>query len=615
MGQDKQTGAGTPAPEWESHYNPADVEKLLEIRADLGRLKGGPQTTADAAELSRRLSEVAARLGAYYLAVPEELLAAGERFYNSHVEALKNALRDGGADADTIAAVAVDYAAALCGMTIQATPAQMKAALNACKPITAYKLDKYGAFLGLFCVYSRRLNVLTEYTKQVKQQPAACQRELYFSREISVRDFSDLRAASLYWLQNIGYITADDFAGLDQAAIRQFLSYVDMYGTNGNFLQYVFIAKNALNATPEQLKQLPPPRLFDYAKISPIQSALNYADIVGEEIALYLQRVSEQIAAADAFGGVRAVQVVGRVDVTKPTAVQVAAENPVINWPEDLALLNSRDLWGAPGPQAEPLPMPAIVADFRKRFPEYPEIESYPVQRAIEAINLLRQSGGARFDGEKWAFEVSISEFSRVAYGFDANETQKRGLLTALKVLNDYYVIVWRKRGRVAVKLLTVREAELDKGEHGKMKIEVYKNALKGRPNFISFKEYQTMKKTVTGESKSHFLFQVIQGNNKTEQALITEVFGYDTKKNEAERSGGPEQLAAVREYERLHRPRDRKYILKWFEEWAALGLISYKRYQNKKREWVYKWKRLKPLTPEERATIAAVRKQYNLPE
>ena len=28
MGQDKQTGAGTPAPEWESHYNPADVEAM-----------------------------------------------------------------------------------------------------------------------------------------------------------------------------------------------------------------------------------------------------------------------------------------------------------------------------------------------------------------------------------------------------------------------------------------------------------------------------------------------------------------------------------------------------------------------------------------------------------
>ena len=196
----------------------------------------------------------------------------------------------------------------------------------------------------------------------------------------------------------------------------------------------------------------------------------------------------------------------------------------------------------------------------------------------------MRQSEAARFDGEKWTFEVTISEFSNTAYGFDANETQKRELLTALKILNDYYAIVWRKSGRVAVKLLTVREAELDKGERGKMRIDVYANSLRGRPNFVSFNEYETMKKTVTGESKYHFLFQVIQGNNKYENALIAEVFGYESKKHAAE-INGPEQLAAVKEYERLHRPRDRKYLQKWFDEWAALGLITYKRYQNKNQE------------------------------
>ena len=172
MEQDKNTGNGTPAPEW-SQYNSPAVEELLAIREDIARLRTGPHTVTDAAKLSRRLSEAAARLGSYYLAAPGELLEAGERFYNSHVEALKTALTEGGADPLTIEAVAYDYGAALFGMELQATTRQMQTALNACPPTIAYNIDKYGAFFGLLCVYSRNLNTLAEYTKRVKEQPDA----------------------------------------------------------------------------------------------------------------------------------------------------------------------------------------------------------------------------------------------------------------------------------------------------------------------------------------------------------------------------------------------------------------------------------------------------------
>ena len=611
MEQEKQNGNGTPAPEW-SQYNSPAVEELLAIRDDIARLRTGPDTIADAAKLSRRLSEAAARLGAYYLAVPEELLAAGESFYNSHVEALRTALTDGGADIETIAAVTRDYAAALFGMELQATTRQMKTALNACNPIVAYKLDKYGAFLGLLCVYSRNLYTLTEYTKRVKEQPDAKERALYFAAEPSAGEFSDLRAAALYWLQNIGYITADDFAGVDQGIISRFLTYVEMYGTNGRFAQYVFIAKNTLNATPEQLRELPAPALFGLAKVSPIQAALNYADIVGEEIALYLERVAEQIEAA-------APQVQAKQPNTpdeQPGADGSAGmQLKPLYVPEDIALMAGRDVWAAPEERGKISPITVFIADFIRRNPQYADIGTYPINKAIDGVNILRQSNAARFDGDKYTIETNISEFANICEGYDANETQKQELLTALMVLNNLYVVVWRKSGRVAVKLLTVRELGMDKQERGKRQIEVYANALKGRPNLVSLGEYKDMKKSVTGESKAHFVFQVIGGNNKKENTMISEVFGYDTKKQNAQDTGDAEQIRAVEEYERKNRPRDRKYLLKWFEEWSQNGLIKYTRTQNKAGEWVFRWKRLKPLTPEEQAVISEMRKKYNLPD
>ena len=618
-------------------YIPADVTELLKIREDMEALRKGPHTFADVAKLTQRLAGTAAKLGGYYLAAPEDLLNAGAQYYHEHAEQVRAALEQGGADAETIAAVLNDYGAALCGLyDYKANPAQMQNALKSCGPAVAFKIDKYGFYIGLLYCYQRNLNTLAEYQKEVKQEPDATKRDLFFMASVSDGEFTDLHAAALLWLHNIGYITASDFEGIDTATIRNFLRYIEFFGNNGQFVQYVFTAKQALNATPEQLKQLQPPPVFAGARISPIQAALNYADILGEEIAVYLERVAEQIEAAEQGRGeaatpqeqgTPAVEVPdgvinattaeqGRGEAATPQEENAGALVPVrINYPENYALINGRDVWAAATEKGKPHPVTVFIADLVRRNPQYADIGTYPITRTIDGVNMLRQSPRATFNGDRYTIETNITEFAAICYGFDANETQKRELFTALMVLNDLYVIVWRKRGRVAVKLLTVREIGLDKQERGKLKIEVYANALQGRPNFISLNEYNAMKKTVTGESKYHFLFQVIQGNNKLENALITEVFGYDTKKQDAENAGGPEQLAAVREYERLHRPRDRKYLQKWFEEWAALGLISYKRYQNKAGQWVYKWKRLKPLTPEEQAVISAVRKQYNLPD
>ena len=600
MGQDKQPGAGTPAPEWD-YYDSPDIDELLKIRAELGHLKGGPPTAADAAKLSRRLSEVAARLGTFYLAVSKELLEAGEQFYNLHVEALKNALRDGGADADTIAAVAVDYAAALCGMTIQATPAQMKAALNACKPITAYKLDKYGAFLGLFCVYSRRLNALTEYTKKVKEQPDAGERALYFVSEVSVGAFTDLRAAALYWLQNIGYITADDFAGVDQGTIRQFLTYVDMYGTNGEYLQYAYIAKCALRATPEQLRELPPPRLFDYAKVSPAQSALNYADIVGEEIDLYLQRVAEQIEAAARRGSVDAPPMQnGTIEVTNPLKM-----GERIAFSEDYALILSRPLYASvTGANArEILPISAFIADYATHNPDAMKVTPGVLEKTVEAVNLLQQLKRTAPANGIYTLKTNLTEFSEL-YGYaDANEQQKQEILTALHVLHNLYIVVWKPTGRVAVQLFGLQQYGLAGGTgERELILNVFASGFRGRPQFWNAQQYALIRKNEKGAAMRHFRHQIGSKHHEKEEDLLWQIFGYKEIREEVGKTNDAAQIAAANEYIRKHKSRDKKRLRGWFDDWTEQGYITYSVRANKKGEIIYSWKRLPacPQDPEE---------------
>ena len=530
-------GAGNPAPEWIEYNSPA-VEELLKARADLERLKKGPYTFADFAALTRRLSDAAGRLGGYFLGVPEALLLAAEQYYNKHAAAVRDALTRGGADDDTTAAVLYDYGAALCGLTeYTATPQQMQNALKACKPLTGYVIDKYGFYIGLLYCYQRNLNTLAEYQKEIKQQPDATKRDLYFITEVCAGEFTDLRAAALYWLQNIGYITAGDFAGVEQDTITRFLSYVQLYGQNGQFVQYVFIAQNALNATPEQLRTLTPPPLFQNARISPIQAALNYADIIGEEMRLYLERVGEQVEAV-----LSAPTPQEREQATEQA--RQTAGNVVISVPENYALLMSRQLWAADGATKDGqrvnkiLPISTVINGYLARNPQALTVTPLILQKSIEGVNLLQQLRRAQPLNGIYTLETNLTEFSELCGYSDANEQEKQQLLTALRIIDGIFLVLWKPTGQIAQRIFTLERFGLTGTEAGRLRMHVYASGFRGRPNLVSTAEIEAMKRNEKGEAKRHFRGQILSKGQKEENALMDEIFMYSDKIREAEQTG-----------------------------------------------------------------------------
>lgn len=597
--------------EW-GHIDTTGINDLLQIRADAQKMETAGAGFVDVADMMRRLSKAADKLSGYFLAAPVELLEAAQQYFNTHVEAIKTALIRGGADAGTIAAVLTDYAAILCGFKgDNANAAQIQTALNACGPETAYNIDKYAFFVGLLWRYQRKIDALTDFNKHVRQQTDGNKRREYlffesgaiYLNEADALDYSDMRAAALLWLQDSGYITVSDFVGVDQETAGNFLQYIELYGENGNFLQYVYIARNALNATPEQLARLNPPRLFQRVKAHPTQSALNYAQLMGDEIDLYLQRVAEQVEAA------KQAEAAPPPPEPQPQTMRetIETEHPPktggnVSFSENCAQILSRPMYATTdGKRArEILPITAFIADYAKTHVQAETVTPLILEKAVEGVNLLQQIKQTRPVGGIYTLETNLTEFSELCGYPDANEHEKQQLLTALHVLHNLYIVLWKPRGRFAVQLFGLQQYGMD--ENGKPRpliLNVFETGFRGRPQFWDAELYERLRRSEKGAAMRHFRHQIGSKGQAREETLLIEIFGYDFIRDEAARTNDTGQIAAVEEYIRKHKSRDRQKLRKWFNEWAGDGIITYDVHTNKNGEVVYKWKRLAPLPPE----------------
>lgn len=615
-------------------YYPVNVEELLKIREDMEALRNRPHTFADVAKLTRRLSVTAAKLGGYYLAAPEELLTAGENYFHEHAEQVRAALEQGGADAETIAAVLNDYAAALCGICeYRATAQQMENALKSCGPAVAYSIDKYGLYIGLLYCYQRNLKTLAEYQREVKQEPDATKRDLFFMGSVSAGEFNDLHAAALLWLQNTGFITASDFAGIDTPTIQNFLSYIDLYGNNGQFVQYVYIARHALKATREQLEQLQPPPLFSRARISPIRAALDWADTIGEEINVYLERVAEQIEApapqeqAETFPAVEVPERPADYNggVFKPSTPEPEAANPQwdatqngiievtnplklggkITFSEDCALILGRPLYASTDGKTarDILPISAFIADYAEHNPAAMKVTPGVLEKTVEGVNLLQQLKRTAPANGIYTLKTNLTEFSELCGFPDANEKEKQNILTALHVLHNLYIVVWKPTGRVAVQLFGLQQYGLaNGGRERELILNVFASGFRGRPQFWNAEQYALLRKKEKGAAMRHFRHQIGSKNHAKEEDLLIQIFEYGRMRDEANRTNDAGQIAAVNEYIRKHKSRDKKRLRGWFDDWTRQGYLTYSVRANKSGEIIYNWRRT-PAAPQETET------------
>lgn len=557
--------------------------------------------------------------GRYVLLPTEALTLRAEAYYNQYSEDVINLLVSSGVqDTQTVERVLLDYCNTLTGFyDTVALPLHKQAdVLNAVKPWKLYFTERYGLNL-LFGIYLYNVRTARDYIEGFKlatgegkrttkhadgteetelfQITVEEQKAAYLRRQIYLisSGTAPMLAAAYRWIGRnkveqdgklLDIVEPSDFSGLEPELSNKYLAYVEAGAGVDYYVNYYYIAKYALHATPEELKDIDFPPLYGV-----FERAKQYAERVGAQRYKNIQGKAaevEKMIAADT------------AEETERTKQDIKNAEPqeTIRIPENIALLGSRDVYasvnGTQITEQGVIPMSKVIALYAQTQGALPaNVTPYTVERTIQGLNMLQRFNHNAPVGGWYTYETNITEFSQLCGYENANGEEMAAIMHSLMILRDLYVIVWKPKGRVAIQLLTVPQVGVSGELKGRFKLQVSAEALRGHQNFTTIGEIRSMQKKAKGKAQFHFNSQLIAKGQKEENALIIEVFGYDSMEREA--VGNPEAEKNVKEYIRKHKDRDRKKIAKWFEEYKQNGILeSYSRTQNGRGEYVYKWRR-----------------------
>lgn len=518
--------------------------------------------------------------------VREHLNAGASQFWELSPE-MENALLE-------------DYARALFGVfDFTATRDQMER-LRALRSTRPFLIDRYGlyyAVLGGYSDIARRLYDYDRITAPQDQYRGTNQTDELQAFINGPTYTAEGRAVS-YLLRSGGFDAARFSGVTGPAEVNAFLDRCELFGAVYDYATYYGICKYCLNATREELDAIPTPR-DKFGDKTPQQFAEQAAATVNKR----LDRVDASLA--DVFDAPTA---------EATTEAKAQAREQIEQAPRDLvrvsdtfAALLSRDVYGSKHGgnvqnEKDILPIQSFIAVYMDNHPDTAQnLTPRIVEKTIEGVNLLQRKQRVTPVNGLYTFRTNISEFSELCGYADANDDEKRAVLSALSVLNGLYLAVWRPRGLSAVNVLNIREIGITGQARGELIIDVTTEAMGGKRQLLGYSDFKRMRAEAKGYAENHFRYQIIAKGHKTENALLDEIFGYTNAIREAtEAHADAETLNALRRNQQKHRPRDRARLQRMFEREAAAGFLTFKRYTNAKGETVYSWQRTAAATPED---------------
>lgn len=573
-------------------------------------------------ELLREVREQRKQLegtGRYILLPTEALTVRAEAYYYKYVEDVAKMLVASGITQDeTIQQVIQDYCFTLMGFyDLVALPLNEQVRVcNTVKPWRLLLTERYGLNM-LFGLYFYNVRTSTDYLKKFKvlnfsedgkeyaeiSDDVAEKKRNYLNTLINrfasgtvpmlAGAYNRIRKRQLEQDgKRLDIVEPADFTGVEPELTNKFFAYVEVFAGVDDYLNYYYIAKYALNATADELKEIEFPPIF-----KTYERAREYAERVGSQRYQNLQRKAGDVEKMIDADTVEETERAKREVKSEPTGQET------IRIPENIALLGSRDVYasvnGTQITEQGVIPISRVISIYGERKKDLPaNVTPLTVEKTILALNMLQ-----RFNHEPpvngwFTYQTNITEFSRLAGYPDANADERTALMHCLLILRDLYVIVWKPKGRVAIQLLVIPEIGVSGELKGQFKLQVNAEALKGHQNYITLEQYDEIRQKAKGQAQHHFNAQLIAKGQKEENALLSEVFGYETMLFEATGNTGdervnPQAVANVKEYIRKNKARDKKRLIKWFEEYVQSGILEqYSRTQNRRGEYVYKWKR-----------------------
>ena len=529
--------------------------------------------------------------------VPAALLSRTMEYYTEQAPLIREHLNAGASDfweldTETENVLLEDYARALFGVfDFRASREQMEK-LRALRSGWAYNVDKYGlyyAVLGGYWGICRGLDEYDRITAAPEDYRGPEFQEFAQQAYINGPNYSeDGRAVS--YLIRTGEFNAARFAGVSgPAEVNAFLDRCQLFAAVFDYATYYGICKYCLRATREELDAIPAPR-DTFGELTPKQ----FAEQAAARVRKSLGRVGENLA-----------EVLDAPTVEAATeAIEQAREetqNPprdIVRVPETFAGVLSRDVFASKygehvQNENDILPIQAFISAYMEKHREEtgtttPRI----IEKTIEGVNMLQRIGNTKPVGDWYTYETTITEFATLCGYENPNAEQLRAVLLSLLVLKNLYLAVWKSDGIHAVNILNVPDIGVTGEARGKIRIQVNKDATKGRPQLLAWKDFERMRKEAKGLAENHFRYQIIGKGHKTEEALLNEIFGYEKTIREATEQGADaETLNGIRRNQQKHKPNHKKRLLKMFEREQAAGFLTFRKYTNAKGETVYSWK------------------------
>ena len=579
-------------------------------------------------EQLRELRELRKQLegtGYFVLLPTEPLTLRAEAYFNQYVEDITRLLHASGVGTDIINGVLQDYCQILVGSSAVKLPLKQQVeVLNAVKPWRLFLTERYGLNL-LFGVYLYNTRAARDYlskfkiangeveqvtTKTVDGKRQTVRETVHIPVEEQKRNFltditnriasgtAPMVALSYNWIRRhsieqdgkiLDIVEPSDFSGIEPEITNQFFAFVEAYTGIDEYVNYYHVAKYALKATPDELKEIDFPPLFGN-----VETAQEYAERISSVRYKNIQRRAaevEKMIAADTVEDIRKAQ--------QQILNEPAEPQETIRIPETFALLGSRDVYasvdGTPQMGKGILPIQAFITDYMKRHHLTEQVTPRTVEKVIEGVNLLQRLYNVKpNENGQYTFETNLSEFSELIGFKDANQTEKLEIMRALQVLDGLYLAVWRSDGLHGVRVFTIQDIGLTGAAAGKLSLQVNADVMKGRPNLISYKDFAAMRKDAKGQAENHFRYQIIGKGQKEENALLNEVFGYETLLKEIQASGGTvDDITKAKRNIDKHKSRDKIRLKKLFDEYQRRGWLEWYTYtRNGKGEYIYKWRR-----------------------
>ena len=572
----------------------------------------------------RALREQLEGTGHYVLLPTAALTDRAEVYYNQYSADVARLLDTSGVDAYTSTNVVNDYRRLLAGVYNVTLPLDKQAkVVKTVKPWRLFLTERYGLNL-LFGIYMYNTTAARDYVNGFKNANGRIetfvirredgktvkefltetvtveeQKRRFLNSQINriISGTVPMYSAAYNWIRNnkvaqdgelFQFVEPSDFSGVEPELTNKFWAYVEAYAGIDDYVNYYYIAKYALRATPDELKDIDYPPIF-----VEFDRAQEYAERVGLVRYQNLQRTAgevEKMIAADT--------VEEREQVRQEITNDAAEPQETIRIPETFALLGSRDVYasvdGTPQMAKGILPIQAFITDYMTRHELTEQVTPRTVERVIEGVNLLQRLHNVKPVGGYFTFNTNITEFAELIGYTDANQEQKMEIMRALQVLDGLFLAVWRSEGCKAVRVFTLQQIGVSGVYAGQLVLQVNADVMKGRPNLISFKDFDAIRKASKGQAENHFRYQILSKGQKEENALLNEVFGYDTLLKEIELSGGTaDDIAKAKRNIDKHKSRDKRRIAKWFEEYKEKGwLLWYTYTKNGKGEYIYKWRR-----------------------